>query len=162
MKRLWWIVSAVVVVGFVVIGVILFAPKYPFPPSIRSQVTSTVFVPTGQGIDVDRESAKFDAGIKLLTYNVQVTGTKIVVSEQPTPDSFVDIPQVYDKVIAGLDEYAKFESEHGTVHLTRPKELKGKQAAVLNAKGTLMFMKPERDLSADQWRQIFNGMKTTK
>lgn len=160
MKRLWWIVGAVVVVGAIVIVAILLAPKYPFAPSIRSKVTSTVFVPTGRGVVIERETAKYDSGLKLLTYNIQTAGTKMVVSEQPTPESFIDIPQVYDKVITGLNEYSKFDSEQGTVHLTRPKELQGKQSAVLNAKGTLMFIKPNRDLSLDQWRQLFSDLKT--
>ena len=32
----------------------------------------------------------------------------------------------------------------------------------MNAKGTLMFVKPERDLSDDQWRKLFNGFEVVK
>jgi len=33
---------------------------------------------------------------------------------------------------------------------------------VMSTKGTLMFVKPERDLSDDQWRKLFNSLEITK
>jgi hypothetical protein len=86
----------------------------------------------------------------------------MVLSEQPTPDSFTDVPQVYDKVVDSMQEYQKFDVDVGTVHLTRPPSLNGKQAAVLNTKGTLLFAKPDKDLSEDQWRRFFNSFVVEK
>jgi len=70
--------------------------------------------------------------------------------------------QDYDKVVTSMNGYGKFDCDSGTVHLTRPKDLAGKQAAVMNAKGTLMFVKPASDLSEDQWRKLFNGLEVIK
>jgi hypothetical protein len=154
-KRLWWLISGVVVFGMVIIIALLLAPKNPIPGPIRKQLTTTLLVPNGSAV-VDRLSATYNSKEKLLIYSVAFAGTKLVVSEQPTPESFVDVPQVYLKVLEGLNNYQSFDVNVGTVHLTQPKELQGKQAAILNTKGTLMFVKPAKNLTDDQWRQYFN------
>lgn len=163
-RRLRVIIGVVVSVGIVlIVGLWLFPDKPPIPGPIKAKLTSTLLVPRGGDYQVKRESAKYDPKLKVLTYEVAINGVgSAVVSEQPTPDSFIDIPQVYDKVVANMNEYGTFDSDIGTVHLTRPKDLGGKQAAVMNAKGTLMFVKPERDLSDDQWRKLFNGLEVVR
>lgn len=162
MKRLWWII--VVLVAAVAIGfsVYLLLPRSPIPGSIKKQLSSTLLVPKSSEIVINRRSVKLDPKLDLLTFTVTASGTKVVVSEQPTPESFTDIPAFYGKVLGGLNEYKKFETEQGTVHLTKPQELHGKQAAVLNTKGTLLFAKPDRDLSDSQWRQFFNSFEIVK
>jgi hypothetical protein len=159
MKRLWWwVTSGVVAVGLIILVILLVLPKNPIPGQIKAQVTSTLLVPQGSGILVDRLGVKYDAKDKLLTYTATYAGTKLTVSEQPTPDQFVDIPAVYTKLTDGLNNYLSFDANIGTVHLTLPKELAGKQAAVVNTKGTLMFVKPDTNLSDDQWRKFFNAV----
>jgi hypothetical protein len=162
MKRLWLVVGSIVAIGLVVIVIMLLGPKPPVPAEIKSAVTSTILVPQAHDVVVSRESMNYDSQLKLLTYTATAYGVKTVVSEQPTPESFIDIPQVYDKVVTGMNEYGTFDSDSGTVNLTRPKDLGGKQAAVMNTKGTLMFVKPERDLSDDQWRKLFNGLEVIR
>ena len=162
MKHLWRnIVLGTLGVGLVVIVVLLVAPKSPIPPTVTKQLTSTLLVPKGGGAVIDRESANYSKSEKLLIYTVAYAGTSIIVSEQPTPDSFIDIPDVYTKLVDGMNNYQTFEVNAGTVHLTRPKNLNGKQAAVLNAKGTLLFAKPAADLSDDQWRVLFNHLQVS-
>lgn len=162
MKRLRLIVVIVAVLGLVVIVAMLLGPKPPVPAEVKRAVTSTILIPKTRNVVVSRESMSYNSQIKLLTYQAIVYGTKTVVSEQPTPESFIDIPQVYDKLVASMNEYSKFDSTSGTVHLTRPSNLKGKQTALMNAKGTLMFVKPESDLTEDQWRKFFNGIEVVK
>ena len=159
MKRLWWwIIAGVAAAGLIVIIILLVAPKNPIPGPIKQQLTSTLLVPKGGGAGVDRLSVKYDKANKLLTFNVAYAGTKMVMSEQPTPSQFVDIPAVYTKLVDGLNNYESFDVNVGTVNLTQPKELGNKQAAVLNAKGTLLFAKPDKNLSSDQWRVFFNHL----
>src|SRR4051794_10749863 len=100
MKRLWWmIVIGVAGLGVVVIVILLLAPKNPVPGPVRKQLSSTLFVPREAGAEVDRQSVKYDGSQKLLTYNVTYAGTSLVVSEQPTPEQFIDIPDVYKKLV---------------------------------------------------------------
>lgn len=140
----------------------LLAPKPPVPIEIKCGVTSTILVHKDRDIGVNREPMKYDTASKLLSYFAIAYGVKILVSEQPTSESFIDIPKTFDKVAANMNEYAKFDSNTGTVHLMRPEELAGKQTAVMNSKGTLMFVKPDRDLSEDQWNKLFSKLEVIK
>jgi len=137
-------------------------PKPPIPGPIKRQLTSTLILPNTSRYPVDRATTKYDAKIKQLTFNSTAFSQDVVVSEQPTPDSFTDVPQVYQKVLESMSDFADFDTGIGTVHLTRPANLGGKQAAVLNAKGTLLFAKPSSDLTEDQWRQFFNSVDVSR
>jgi hypothetical protein len=162
MKRSWIVITAIAGIGLLIIGVLLISPKPPIPGPIKRQVTSALLVPQGSDFKVDRDSAKYDSKLKLLTYNFQAFGTAATASEQPTPEMFADIPDAYGKLVDRMREYSVFESETGTVHLTHPPDQQGKQVAVMNAKGTLMFIKPEHDLGDDQWRQLFRALVIVK
>lgn len=159
MKRWWWwAVAGVTGVGLVAIIVLLVAPKNPLPPPVVKQMNSTLFVPQASGSEIDRDSAKFDADTKLLSYNSTYSGVRMVISEQPTPAQMTEIPQFFDKFVDAMNAYDTFDVNAGTVHLTKPASLGGKQAAVLNSKGTLLFVKPDKDLSSGQWRKFFTHL----
>jgi hypothetical protein len=145
--------------GLVVVIVIVLWPKPPIPNKIKSQLTSTLMLPQDKQFNINRKTVKYDSGLKLLTFNATVFGKTIIVSEQPTPDQFTDVPQVYTKVLDGMDDYDDFDVNVGSVHLTTPPQLNGKQAAVLNTKGTLIFAKPSASLSGSQWRQFFTSFQ---
>ena len=75
------------------------------------------------------------------------------ITEQPTPDTFTDIPAFSQKFFEQAGEYKSFDSVNGTVHLLHPQ--KGvKDAAAMNAKGTLMFVNPQIGFSEDEWRKL--------
>lgn len=155
------------VMGLVLIGVLGVIAKNGLasddllPPAVARQVTYPVLMPSDETTTViNPESISFQADADLLSYTaVLESGAKIFVNQQPTPESFVDIPQAYDKLIASLQPYANFESINGKVSLTKPKEFNGQQSAVMNAKGTLMFVRSEAELSDDQWRKVFNNLR---
>ena len=159
-------IAAMVVLAIIVLTVgILFGYvqsqqiQQIIPTGIKKQINFLVLVPnkTAQ-VTIDKKSIKYDAKDKLLIYSTQMTnGIKLTISEQATPESFTDVPQVYDKLIESLFQYSAFDSVNGKVFLTHPKELKGGQSAVMNAKGTLMFVKPSKDIDIDTWRHFFNN-----
>lgn len=167
-KKITIIVAVVIIALALIIAGIIFAvklltPKPVLPVSVTNQVSYIVLaLEPSEAIRIDSTSAKYDAKDKILSYNVTLDGIKVVVSMQPTPEMFTDIPQTFDKVLADMSEYSKFETYIGTVHLTKPKNLEGRQVAVLNAKGTLMFAKPDSDLTDDQWRLFFKNMDILK
>jgi hypothetical protein len=159
MKKWYWrAVAGIFALGVIVVIVLLALPKPPIPGNIKQQLTSTLLVPQDSRFIANRQSVKYDSSLKLLTFNVAAFGQQLVVSEQPTPETFVDIPQVYQKVLDGMNDYYDFDVNIGSVHLTKPPQLKGKQAAVLNAKGTLLFAKPGSGLTQAQWQQFFNSL----
>jgi len=157
MKRLWWIVGAAggILVAGTVVTIMFVLPREPIPNSIREQLTSPLLLPRAAQANIDRSSVKYNSDDKLLTYRVTYRGSLLLVSEQPTPEQLVDIPAAYDKVVENMNQYSSFVVSAGTVHLTRPKDAGGVQVAVMNAKGTLMFVKSDRDLSNDDWRRLF-------
>lgn len=149
----------ILALGAVVILILVLLPKPPIPGKIKQQLTSTLLLPNTRKFPVNRDTTKYDPSIKVLTYKVAAFGKTIIMSEQPTPDQFTDVPQVYQKVLDGMQDYNDFDVNVGGVHLTLPPQLSGVQTAVLNTKGTLIFAKPSGKLSDDQWRQFFTSFQ---
>lgn len=166
-----FVVNKKIALSFILAGVLIIAmsavcfalwPKPALPSSITRQINFTIFMPNAETVSIDKPSIKYDSSLKLLSYNINTLNTRAVVSMQPTPESFTDIPEVYKKIVTTMNEEFKFENDLGTIYITRPSDLKGKQAAVVNAKGTLLFIKPDADLTQDQWRQLFNSLDVEK
>lgn len=162
MKRFWWLAGCLLGVAGI-IGLILWLSPKPFmPKEMERDVTATVFVPDSPDAIAERETVKYDSKIKLLTYQLTIFGVSAVMSQQPTPESFVDIPQSYDKLAENMGSYKHFDTRDGVAHITRPKDMGGKQMGVLKSKGTLMFVKADKDLSDDQWQKFFNSLVVLK
>lgn len=165
-KGHWPWVGAGVVILLAVGGVIasgVLRHHSPIPTKVKTQLTSTLLLPSASAYQVDETSVKYDSQEKLLSYDIQAQGLgKLVVSEQPSPEQFHDIPQYYDKLLEHLGEYQSFDVDVGTVYLARPSKLSSQQIAVINTKGTLVFIKPDHSLTSDQWRQFFNNFEVTK
>lgn len=163
MNRWFWrIVVLLTSAGIITVVVMLALPKPPISGPIKSQLTSTLMLPDTGHFPVDRASTKYDPKLKELSYNASAFGQTIIVSEQPTPDQFTDVPQVYQKVLESMADYADFDVSVGSVHLTQPAQLNGLQTAVLNSKGTLLFAKPASNLTEDQWRQFFTSFRAAQ
>ena len=131
------------------------------PGAIQNQLNFTVFWPNKSSpVQGDKSTIKYNAPEKLLTFIAHKSdGNYITFSEQPTPESFIDVPQSYDKLIESMLQYKAFDSPDGKVYLTHPKTLNGGQTAVMNARGVLIFAKPDKDISDDAWARIFNNLK---
>lgn len=134
----------------------------PIPLAVTSQASFAVFYPADRHIlSVKKGSALYDRTTGTLRFAASAPdGLQVSFSEQATPGSFVDVPQVYSSLLASLQNYSSFDSINGSVALTLPKEFNGGQSAVMNSKGTLLFARPSRNLTEDQWRRIFNSLHT--
>ena len=162
-KRTITIIGTAVPVILLVVGVGLFMAlrPHPFiPPAISKQLTSTVFIPNDKQYVLNPQSVKYDATNKLLTYSASMYGAPCVITIQPTPQQFIDVSQSYDLFIAQSSGYDSFDSVNGKVNLIQPKGIVN--AAVMQAKGSLMFVKCDSKLSGTQWRQIFNTLNIVK
>ncbi len=145
---------------FIILFLIFFPGKPPIPRNVKSKVISTILVPRHANYSVDRESAKFETTNKLLTFKIMRNNMVVAtITEQPTPDTFTDIPTFSQKFFEQAGEYKTFDSVNGTVHLLHPQ--KGvKDAAAMNAKGTLMFVNPSVPFTEDEWRKLFQSIVT--
>ena len=153
--------TAIILLGAAAYGVVLLVkPKPTIPTDIRKQLSFGVYYPQDKSIlDVNKKSFGYDSETSVLSFTgKRSNGTKVSFNEQATPDNFVDIPQIYDKLVESLHPYTSFDSVNGKVSLTHPAELKGGQSAILNAQGTLMFVRPDHDLTDTEWRQLFTDL----
>jgi hypothetical protein len=169
MKKFWqqplvWGIGGALCVGLIIAGVLLaFRPQVPIPAETLKQLKfSLLYPPSNDGYVVDQTTINYNRDAGALIFHAKKANDEFVFSEQPTPDSINDIPEYYAKMTEKLNSYSDFESLNGKVSLTRPKELNGKQTAVFNGKGTLMFVRPSRDLSKDEWRTFFNTLVVKK
>lgn len=134
------------------------------PVAIKKNVSFVIFYPKASPtLKLNASSIKFDPPSGLVSFTANHAGVNLTFAEQATPESFVDIPPAYDKLIETLNEYATFNSFYDTVHLTKPKELNGQQSAVMNSKGTLMFVNTTNgSLTDDQWKSLFNNLEVIR
>lgn len=137
----------------------------PIPSNVRKQLTFTPFIAAStDAFAVDQVSHyTYDTSNQTLRFTLQskATGT-LTVSEQPTPPQFIDIDSYYTKLVDTLNRYSAFDSQFGTVYLTKPSTLPNGQMAIMNADGVLVFVRSEKDLNDDTWRQIFTTLNLDK
>lgn len=161
-KKLWIFGVVIVAVSLLLLIVWLWLFRPFLPSAVRRQVSFVVLYPNNRSTaKVDRNTIKYDSDKKILTYAAREGEAQLIVTNQSSPDTFTDIPQTYDKVLEGMHPYSSFDSLHGKVSLTHPATVSN-QVAVTNTVGTLMFVRTNRDLSDDQWRQFFNNLAEFK
>lgn len=157
--RRWWLIVAIVVAFELAVGAAVFLLLRPaLPSAIRKQLSLTPLVPRGPVVAIDRGSVTYSPASQVLTYNTEAFGGRIVINEQPTPDYFTQTPGAYAELRKAMNEYQQLVTPAGTIYLTRPKDLGGRQIAILNTAGTLVFARPDSDLTNDQWRKFFASM----
>lgn len=161
LKRALFTAAALAIVGGGLFAAITFLrPASPVPPDIQAKLTYGIYLPKDeQVLKLEPNSITYSDEVEVLSYvAVRQNGDKVTFTQQATPESFTDVPQAYDKLLSSLQEYSSFDSVHGKVALTKPKELKGDQSAVMNANGTLLFIRPGDMLTNDEWRKIINAL----
>jgi hypothetical protein len=164
-KNTWTaVLSIFVLIILVVCGWYVFirAHPSPIPKPIKSQLKFIPFTTKKDASSTLPQAVKYNPQQQLLTYQTYVNSTRVVISEQPTPESFTDVPQVYDALITKLRGQDSFDTINGKVDITFPVELKGGQSAVMNSKGVLLFAHPDKQLTLDQWKQFFNSLEINK
>ncbi|HSX01851.1 MAG TPA: hypothetical protein VLI05_00895 [Candidatus Saccharimonadia bacterium] len=163
-QPIWWVVVGAIAVGLVMAGVLMvLRPQPPISADIQKQLSFALIYPAASiGYVIDQSTVTYNGQAKALTFTAAGSSNRLVFSEQATPETFSDIPDYYQKLTEKLHDYEDFDSTVGHVALTRPDELHGGQSAVMNGSGTLMFVHPNRDLSADAWRKLFNNLQVSK
>lgn len=135
----------------------------PIPQGVIRQIDFAVMYPkSSKDVSFDRNSIKYDPETKVLSFIVITYGISSTFTEQATPDPFTDIPNYYQTFADKMNSYRSFDTYNGRVDITRPTTLKGDQALLMNAKGTLLFAHPTRDLNEQQWRALINSLQIQK
>lgn len=139
------------------------------PSEIKKQVSFPLYIPAQDitPFTIDKNSLKTypdpgDSQMKIFSFVLTSPGNKITFTEQVAPD-LVSEQIGLDKLASLMQAYKEIITSVGRVELTRPKELKGGQTAVAVPNfTTLIFAKPEIDLTENDWRKIFNSLEIVK
>jgi len=158
MKRWWLVVVIVVAVQLGGATTFYFLTTPTIPAAYRQQFSHALLVPANRSVVLDRGSISYTASSNLLIFHVHSTAGDITFNEQPVPANFSNDPSALTNLTKGMGEYQTLETEVGTVHLTRPKDIDAKQVAVIATAGTLIFIYPANDLGELQWRQLFAAL----
>lgn len=141
---------------------LLTKPEPPVIPVEYSQKVNFSIIAPSPSNGYSLDTFGYDATSGVLSFTARGPEANFLFTEQATPSNFTEIPEYFDKLVESLLEYKRFDTEIGRVSLTKPKEFNGQQAAVLNTKGTLLFVRPDKELDDETWRQFFNRIQTIK
>jgi hypothetical protein len=156
------VITVLVAAGCLVFLYFHYHNSSPISVSIQKQLSFIPFVTAPTSFDPVGQpySIKYDKSAQVLSYDIKYAGQQEVVSQQATPQSFNDIPQVYSQLIAKMQGQSSFSTPAGTVNITYPTEYNGTQTAVMNSEGVLMFVRPTKNMSDSQWQKLFDQFTT--
>jgi hypothetical protein len=160
-----YLMTAVLVLGLAVIFILVFQhkDKYTIPANIRSQLDFPVLFlknPTPKyALDIStiKYAAQPDSS-KVFSFILLDQSNKVTISEQAYPEVLI-----YDKFTNSLNPYSEVGTLYGKVTLGRPKYAAGNQVAGFKyTDSTLIFARPQKPLSDDQWRTLINSLDIEK
>lgn len=162
--RISVIILALIIGGLVALKYSINRTAGIIPPSIKQQIAFQIYVTTNGNKQwaTDKQSIKYDSSQGILSYTASSINNNLYITEQNTPSQFSDIPQYYPTLVSKLNEYSEVQTNLGTLALTHPTELKGIQTVVINSHGTLMFIRPQNNLTDNQWALFINSLDVIK
>lgn len=128
------------------------------PSSISRQVSFEIFVPSG----ADRKSVTYDSNAQLLNFNIHADGTSIAFTEQATPGVIASSPTMLVNGFGRLKNETALATAIGTAYVGNNQTLNGQQTLGMNTQGTLLFARPNKNLTQAQWRKLFQFVTIIK
>lgn len=136
----------------------------PIPTDIRDQLTFSPFIMSDTYKTTDYSFTVAESDLKILSYTISTPGGgTVLLSQYPQPPEFTDIPEYKDRFLSNVvGQYATAPTSNGTIYLGRTATPEKKQLAVMIERGLLVFMKPDRELTEAQWRNIGERLEILK
>ena len=151
----------ILAVGGVSFGVYSYVTRdvNPIPTTLRQNLTfSPLVIQSGtKGYTTsDYRVTKTENSMDILSYTIHtITGSTIRLSEYPQPQEFTDIPEYKDRFLTNVaQQYSTVATSGGTIYLGRLARQNNEQLGVMLEKGLIIFMKPDKDVTAEQWRAL--------
>lgn len=169
MKRVAYVLIGIGVAILLVIASLVFVTSLthtqttPVPESIVKQLDFSPFVlPVSKKGDIQVYSYKYDREAHTYSYIVRLSNSKsLTFNEQASPSNFDEIPDLYTKLLDGLNRYDSVTTSNGRLYLTRPKD--GKQVGVMNERGVLLFARANtQDLTKREWKALIEKLEIFK
>lgn len=134
------------------------------PQTVLQNARYKVYYPPKKTVvRVDGKSIRYNTAGQVTSYTAYTpSNNKLIITEQPAPDSVVHGKEGYQQLVDSLQRYDSLKSSHGTVYLTHPKELNGRQFAILRSQNTIIFIEPSQEISKSEWQKIFDSLQQQK
>ena len=163
MPKKYWIALFLLLLAAVAAGFWIIKSQASFPSNIKSQANFPIYFPApSSGVDPSSIKITTRGSDKVLTFILKKGSNQVTFTEQAAPSILTDQTAV-DKLAGLMHVYKELNTSIGKVELTRPQELKGTQTALADPNfTTLIFAKPDHNLSDDEWPPIFNSLEIVK
>lgn len=160
-RLLLWVAGALVLIIAALGWIALRPTPRPVPAHIAQQVRFSVLYPK-RDFSIDQTSWQYLSSQASLSFTARKDGFSVIFTEQQVPLAYQDDVPAYDRFIGSLRPFATFNVGLGTVSLvdfvTTSDFQPAGQAGILDAKGTLLLAHPDRELSDNEWRDIFTSL----
>jgi ABC-type uncharacterized transport system permease subunit len=149
------ITSTIVLVTSV--GIYLYVKNLsPIPNSITIQLN---FKPVVAGAQKTITDINFNPDSKILTYNQQFGDFKLLISQQSAPDDYIDFPEKLKLTVQQMGLEQEFKTNKGQVYIVKND---GKQTAVSLQGSVLVLVQADQQMSAEQWTEFINSLKSVR
>jgi hypothetical protein len=144
----------------IVLSVVLLQPNRPttIDEKIIKKANFNVLAPSDYTA-INQKSVSFDQNVGGISYSANLNDVTYAVSEQPTPDTFADSPNVYGYKLDQMRQFQDIQTSVGKITLTKPVEFGGQVVGVSNLNGTLMFVRADKQLNASQWKDFYDNLE---
>jgi hypothetical protein len=162
------VIIVALVLAMIAVGVVFYVKqnsKSPLPTDLKNHISFKVIYPSLHAANIDKNSFVYQSKQKVLSFKVSYLNSKIAYSEQVAPEALGSDTQAYYPAL-GIHPYAQFKSSLGQVALTKfwqSGNFKSEgQSAVLASGGTFLIAHSEKNLTNNQWKELFKSAKISK
>ncbi len=138
----------------------------PIPAALRSQLSFSPFVVPKDAKEYTTTDYKFitaENNVKTLSYLIHTTSNTISVQEQSQPLEFTEIAEYKDRFLNNVaQQYDTVQTSNGIIYLGRLARQNDKQTGIIIERGLLVFMSPDKELNASQWRNLGDQLEIQK
>lgn len=166
-KITYWSVGSfiLVTIGFISCYFYL-ARTNPVPYEISKKLTfSPLILPDGTKnyVATDYKFDTVEDGTKILSFLVTLKNNSVSVSEYTQPPAFSEITDYKSQFLNNvINQYATIPTANGTIFLGRMTKQKNGQMAIMVEKGLVIFMRPEKEMSENEWRNLGDSLEAQK
>ena len=162
-----WVVAGLAVAAIGVGGFLYLSRDYnPIPPALQSKLTFSPLVLPKDSKDYTTTDYKFstaEGNVQILTYVIHAPSGNITTSEYTQPSQFAEVPGYKDSFLTNvIQQYATVQTSNGTIYLGRSPLQNNIQLAIMVERGLIVFMKPDKELDASQWRVLGDQFEIEK
>lgn len=139
-------------------------PPSLVPPYVRTQASLAHFsIIYPSDFSIDASSWKYLPDQKSVQFKATKNGTGVVFTEEATPLAYQNDVASYNRFIGSLRPRANFDVPLGTVSISNfvtqgDYQVVG-ETGILNTNGTLLLAHPDKNVSDDDWRALFESLK---